>query len=457
MVGASNVFRRDSMLRRTAVGLAVVTMLVGSASLGRAQENRRLTITGAMVQGTTIEIDGHGFRPRGTRDPLPLVSMGGGANGSLQPLAVDPSATDSRIVAQLPTPAPAAGSYRLFVYRGHDRGRRDNDGPSATIDVTIGTAGPVGPIGPTGAVGPVGPMGPIGPAGPAGPTGATGPAGPAGPTGPAGPAGPAGAQGPQGLAGAQGLQGPPGPQGPQGPAGPEGPQGPQGPAGAGFPAPYFRDAITQQIEPINDTDSAYVEIGTLLNMPYAVNLVSVQNVGPAGSTSPDFTSFAEEYDKRLCPTSDGTSCRQYFRIYFPYSSCQWNNAQYQLTFQYSLPGYTGPTSTITLNSNNWCAEYGVNAPPPPVVANVTPTSVILGQPIQLHISGTDLFAGGQPHAIINGTSLDANVVVIDASDIVVAVPTDVVNRSTTSLSIVIQTGGGVSIEVTIPVNNQTGL
>ena len=86
---------------------------------------------------------------------------------------------------------------------------------------------------------------------------------------------------------------------------------------------------------------------------------------------------------------------------------------------------------VTLNSNNWCTEFGVTAPPPPIVANVTPSTVMLGRPFQLQVTGSNLGAGGTPHVVINGTSMDANVVVLDPDDLIVVVPTDTVNRSTT--------------------------
>ena len=443
------------MTTRTPTSKLAATMFamlacVGFGSIVHADDDP--VITGAVATATTLQISGHGFRP-GPRAGVPIVMMGGGPNGALRPLIVNPASSDTLIVAQLPTPAPPAGSYRVVV-SASDRDGHGVD-PSATIDVTLGQSGPTGPVGPAG---PTGPQGMIGPAGAVGSTGAQGPTGPQGPQGAAGPAGPAGATGPQGQTG---PEGPDGPAGPQGVTGPTGPTGPQGPA-AGFPGPDFRAAITAQIEPIGTTDAAYVELGTLINAPYSVQLLGVQKIDSAGSTTPDFTSYGEEYDERLCPTSvpsfpGGVGCYQYFRLYFPYSACVWQGAQYQFTFQYLGGGtYPNATETVNLTSNDWCSENSFTAPPPPVVANVTPTAVIIGRPIQLHLNGTDLFAGGQIHAIINGTSMDSNVVVIDSSDIVVTVPTDVVNRNTTAMTVLIQTGGGLSIQVTIPINNQTG-
>lgn len=97
-------------------------------------------------------------------------------------------------------------------------------------------AGPAGPPGPKGSTGATGARGPAGPTGPAGAQGQTGPAGVPGEPGPAGLQGEIGPAGPQGDAGRQGDAGPAGPTGPQGEAGPTGAIGPAGPQGDAGPA-----------------------------------------------------------------------------------------------------------------------------------------------------------------------------------------------------------------------------
>src|SRR5688500_9630225 len=122
-----------------------------------------------------ITINGTGF---GTARPN--VSMGG------TPLVVSDGFTNTKVVANLPTPLPAAGDYLLVVTNTSTR-------LIAVLTVTIG------------GVGSPGPQGAPGPKGDEGGTGATGATGPQGPAGAQGPQGERGASGPQGQAGADGV------------------------------------------------------------------------------------------------------------------------------------------------------------------------------------------------------------------------------------------------------------
>ena len=83
-----------------------------------AQPGPRLVITSAVPTQTTITIRGEGFRPN-AGDAPPTVLMGVGPNGSLQPLPLSGTPTDTLAIATLPVPAPEPGSYRLFVHRAH--------------------------------------------------------------------------------------------------------------------------------------------------------------------------------------------------------------------------------------------------------------------------------------------------------------------------------------------------
>lgn len=378
-----------------------------------ASAQERPVITGATVSSTSIEISGHGFRPRSLRGSLPTVSIGG-ANGTLQPLVVDPGATDTALTALLPTPAPTTGTYRVFVSTRRGRGGPDRD--AATIDVAIGLSGPAGPAGeqgPAGAPGAIGPMGFTGPQGPQGPQGLQGSAGPQGPTGPAGadglpgaigPQGPQGLQGPKGETGPEGLPGADGPQGEQGPQGPAGPPGPPGTDGKflEFP-PRFRDAITKQFSPLNEGDMAYVELGTLVNYPYFFDSISVTPIGDA----PAPIAYGESVEDRLCPGYAASApgqkgCRQYFHMTFPYDLCQFKNTQYQVNLHYAVTGQPDEVSTMTLNSENWCSTYGVEVGNAPVITSVSPDPITRGEPALLEVFGHNLLNGSRTYIQVRG-------------------------------------------------------
>ncbi|HTR77095.1 MAG TPA: IPT/TIG domain-containing protein, partial [Gemmatimonadaceae bacterium] len=345
---------------KTAVTIFTMLALAAFGSIAHADDDD-LVITGAVATSSTLQISGHGFR-RGNRAGVPIVMMGGGLNGALQPLVVSPASSDALIVAQLPTPALPAGSYRVWV-SASDRNGRAVDA-SATIDVTLGQTGPTGPVGPPG------PQGPIGPAGPMGPPGPTGPAGPTGATGP------------------QGADGPAGPTGPQGPTGPAGPAGTTGPI-----VPGFVSAITEQLSPINQGDPAVVQMGTLVTYPWSVSLVGV-TPGP-GFAAP--VSMVEDTAHAACPRASsrpgGQACLQFFNLSFSYNVCQFTNATYTLTFQYNTPGQANQTVDISLSSENWCSTTTVSSQPP-VITGISPYVVTADTGFTLVVNGAHFLGDG---------------------------------------------------------------
>lgn len=164
--------------RRSFIALALVLALC-SAGMTKATAttttNTALPVI-ASVQlnlpaAGKITINGLGF---GTGRPT--VTMGG------TPLVVNDGFSNTRIVANLPAPLPAAGDYLLVVTNASSR-------LFGVLTATIGWAGEQGPPGPSG------------------PQGSKGDKGDRGETGSTGPEGTPGAQGPQGE---QGPQGPPG-------------------------------------------------------------------------------------------------------------------------------------------------------------------------------------------------------------------------------------------------------
>jgi hypothetical protein len=363
------------------------------------------------------------------------------------------------LILQSQGPAGPQGTTGLTGLTGAvgPQGPQGAAGPQGAIG-PIGLAGAIGPIGLQGQQGPIGLQGsqgspgPQGSAGPIGLTGAIGPIGPQGQQGLIGPIGLAGAIGPigpQGLQGSAGPQGPMGLQGATGAQGAQGAQGPQGPAGPSptTPNPNFADAITAQIEPILSTDLAYVEVTTLLTYPYSVNLTGVLTVS---GTAP--TSFAEDISSQICPDNSG-HCRQVFRLSFPYLTCVWNNAQYTLTFGYNVPNLSAVQSTITLNSNNWCQSFGVNtAPPAPVVSSINPTVAARDSLFTLTVTGLNLNLNGDVPVWINFANLlfIPTLNNVTATTLSYVVPAEATDHLVGPIAISVQTGGGVSNTILLP-------
>jgi len=139
--------------------LALCTPGMAPAVAGTATTTGLPVITSVQLNlpgAGKLTINGTGFG-----SARPIVVMGG------TPLAVSDGFSNTKIVANLPTPLPAAGDYLLVVTNTSSR-------LLGVLTVTIGGAGTPGPPGPQG------PQGPKGDKGDKGDTGATGPQGPAG-------------------------------------------------------------------------------------------------------------------------------------------------------------------------------------------------------------------------------------------------------------------------------------
>jgi hypothetical protein len=169
--------------------LATFVLLL-SALFSEAVFAATLALTNAAANSaeTQLTVTGANFTTSGN-----TVSFGAYGNLAI----VSQNATT--IVATLPAPAVAPGSYLVTV--------TNSKAQIASLAVTIGAVGPQGAQGQAGAAGPAGAQGPAGVTGPQGPAGATGPQGPDGATGPQGPAGAVGPQGPAGVTGPQGPAG----------------------------------------------------------------------------------------------------------------------------------------------------------------------------------------------------------------------------------------------------------
>src|SRR5438046_1306487 len=129
------------MFRRLAFVFAVMVASRFSRSDALA-EGPQMVITDAIPNLTipaSILIEGQKFRPAGLRDPNPLVFIGV-TGGILQPVEIV-NATDTAIIARLPSFTP--GSYHLVVYRRDNGKRDDNRNPSefASIEITLGAVG----------------------------------------------------------------------------------------------------------------------------------------------------------------------------------------------------------------------------------------------------------------------------------------------------------------------------
>jgi hypothetical protein len=185
-----------------------------------------------------------------------------------------------------------------------------------------------------------------------------------------------------------------------------------------------------------------VEVTTLTNYPFSVVLDGVTTLsGPAP------TSFGEIVSKRSCPNGATTKCYQYFGLNWPYSICQWGGAQYTLTFSYTAPGLSNVPSTITLNSENWCSEFGVNGPALPAITSISPTTAVRGQPFTLNVYGTALDGGGNGTVIINFANNVLSPSSVSATHLTYSIPGSLTSGAASPVAITVQTGGGVSNQV----------
>ena len=171
--------------RRSVIALTLMLALC-AAGVFPAVATTQTSTALPVITGVQLDLPGAGqitINGAGFGSARPTVVMGG------TPLAVNDGFGNTKIVANLPTPLPAAGDYLLVVTNTSSR-------LLGVLTVTIGGAGTPGPAEPPG------PQGPKGDKGDKGDTGATGPQGPAGAQGPQGETG---ATGPQGPAGADGV------------------------------------------------------------------------------------------------------------------------------------------------------------------------------------------------------------------------------------------------------------
>jgi hypothetical protein len=154
--------------------LLTATILAAACKGGSVPVNTVApTITSITGDGAAGRVHG-GVVVAGTHLAGATVSIQAGTGSAA--LAVDPSSTDSRLVAKLPVPFAPAPSATLTVKTAAGEA-------SASVQVLQGEAGPAGPAGPAGATGSAGTAGAAGATGAAGPTGSRGPAGAQGPGG----------------------------------------------------------------------------------------------------------------------------------------------------------------------------------------------------------------------------------------------------------------------------------
>lgn len=156
--------------------VCLVAALLFAAPLA-AQKNQTPVITSAIVDGSTLFIEGSGL------GNAPTVTLGGFFLGG-----VTVNNLGTQIQAALPAMQP--GAYQLQVINGKSL---------CVFEITIGAQGPVGPTGADGEPGTQGPPGTDGIQGPTGPTGPPGVMGINGVNGATGPTGPAGSQGTSGI------------------------------------------------------------------------------------------------------------------------------------------------------------------------------------------------------------------------------------------------------------------
>jgi hypothetical protein len=199
-------------------------------------------------------------------------------------------------------------------------------------------------------------------------------------------------------------------------------------------------AITKQISPINDPDQALVELVTVTNYPFSLVLNGVTTLSGGAPSS-----FSEDVANRACPSgTGGTQCRQRFELYFPYSTCQWNNAQYTLSFSFTSPGVSGVNETITLNSEDWCAEFGATGPAAPAITSISPTVTPRGVPVTITVNGSNLNATGGIPVVVTFDHYSISPVTVTANQITFQVNGDLTSTMAGPVAITVQTAGGVS-------------
>ena len=150
---------RSSLVLLAAIFLTALPLLAASPSVTSTTINYALTPNQITISGTNFM--------SGTTKPVVVL------NGTTLTLI---SSSPTSIVADMPSPALAPGTYTLTI--------KASTGTLAMFGVTNGAVGPQGPMGALGATGPAGPTGATGSTGPTGPTGAPGQTGAQGPAGP---------------------------------------------------------------------------------------------------------------------------------------------------------------------------------------------------------------------------------------------------------------------------------
>ncbi len=143
--------------RRSVIALALMFALCAAGITPAAATTATIT-TPPIITSVQLDLPGAGqitINGTGFGTAKPTVSMGG------TPLAVSDGFTNTKIVASLPAPQPAAGDYLLVVTNTSSR-------LFGVLTLTIGGAGAQGPQGPKGDKGDKGDTGATGPQGPAG-------------------------------------------------------------------------------------------------------------------------------------------------------------------------------------------------------------------------------------------------------------------------------------------------
>ena len=222
--------------------------------------------------------------------------------------------------------------------------------------------------------------------------------------------------------------------------------------------PGFAAAITKQISPIVVGDHALIQLTTVNTYPYYVHLLSVQATN--GSPAPD--SWGENVSTQACPSQSsavpgGVACRQYFEIYWPYSTCMYHNTTAQLVFGYTMPGQPNQTVNIVLNSENWCSEYNVtsNSFPAPQITGMNVGSVQRGHDFELDVFGSYLNLVSNPSNLrvyLNGAWLQPSapqtmqnpLPPVMPNELRVIVPGSMTLNQEGPIQIKVQTDGGAS-------------
>ena len=230
-----------------------------------------------------------------------------------------------------------------------------------------------------------------------------------------------------------------------GPVGPQGPQGEPNQSAAALPDPNLAAAITAEIQPVEEGGLAYVDFVTVTTYPHRLTLTAVTTLQGKAPIS-----WAERADASSCPNPNasrpgGLECRQRFRVYYSYDTCQFDHSSV-LTLRYTTGAQADVHIPFQNHSNNWCNSTSIAVPTPSIVS-MTPTQVTRGNNVTLTITTANVV--GSAVVVVNASGFTPASAV--GSVLTVNIPASFLQNLYGLIPVSISTGGGTSNVVSINV------